>query len=394
MRNTTTKSVWAKLPLLDRLLPVWILLAMVLGILLGNYVPSAKSSLNSGSIAGVSLPIFIGLLWMMYPVLCKVRYEKLHLLISDRSAVRIIAFSLAVNVVIAPLIMTALAWICLPDLEHERTGIILVGVARCIAMVLIWNQLAGGDPEWCAILVAVNSLVQLALYGPVAYFLTAVVGGQGSGAQMVDIWLVVRSVLIFLGIPLLAAVITRLTLRFALYRQLGPAWYDDRFLPILGPNALLGLLFTIVVMFTLQGDQIIHNIPRALRTAVPLLVYFTIMFTATLAACLRVLKSPYALAVTQAFTAAGNNFELAIAVAVAGYGIDSREAFAAVIGPLIEVPALLGLVYVALALKGPYERALGGAAKEGIRMEGRPIEEGEQTMVDAPGEGTFITSKA
>ncbi|KAJ3282015.1 hypothetical protein HDU76_008793, partial [Blyttiomyces sp. JEL0837] len=291
---------------------------MTLGILLGHFVPSAATSLNSGSIAGVSLPIFIGLLWMMYPVLCKVKYEKLHTLLTLPSALKITLFSLLINVILAPLLMTGLAWLTLPDLPHERTGIILVGVARCIAMVLIWNQLACGDGEWCAILVAVNAIVQLALYGPVAYFLTAVVG-RVDGVQMVDIWLVVRSVLVFLGIPLVGGVLTRLLLRFALKKQLGPKWYDEKFIPFIAPNALIGLLFTIVVMFTLQGEQILHNIPQALRTAVPLLLYFAIVFTATFIASLYLLKSTFPIAVTQSFTAAGNNFELAIAVAVASY---------------------------------------------------------------------------
>ncbi|KAI9347350.1 arsenite efflux protein-like protein [Obelidium mucronatum] len=340
-------SAFAQLSWLDRLLPVNILIAMVMGTLIGHYVPNAASALNSGSIVGVSLPIFIGLLIMMYPVLCKVKYEKLHHILTEKSAVRIIIFSLVVNVIVAPLFMTALAWITLPDLPHQRTGIILVGVARCIAMVLIWNQLAGGDSEWCAILVAVNALVQLLLFGPIAYFLTSVIGN--TGGEMVSMWLVVRSVLVFLGIPLALGMVTRLVLRFLLQKQLGKDWYDQKFIPVIGPFALLGLLYTIVVMFILQGDQIINNIPEALRTAVPLLLYFAFVFS---------LDSPHNIAVTQAFTAAGNNFELAIAVAVASYGIDSKEAFAAVIGPLIEVPALLGLVYVAVAVEERYNRVL------------------------------------
>ncbi|KAJ3212852.1 hypothetical protein HDU82_004765 [Entophlyctis luteolus] len=324
---------------------------MVVGTLIGHYVPNAAASLSSGSIAGVSVPIFVGLLAMMYPVLwtkqsfdSKVKYETLATLLSHRSAVSTIVFSLVVNVVIAPLIMTALAWATLPDLQHERTGIILVGAARCIAMVLIWNELACGDTEWCAILVAVNALVQLFLYAPIAYFLTVVIGG-GDG-EMVSMWL---------SIPLAGGVATRVVLRFAFNL---PEWYDRKFLPFIGPFALIGLLYTILVMFVLQGNEIITHIPIALRTAVPLILYFAIVFISTLAASLFITKSPHRIAVTQSFTAAGNNFELAIAVAVATYGIDSHEAFSAVIGPLIEVPVLLSLVYAARAGEGAYNRRL------------------------------------
>ncbi|KAJ3012340.1 UNVERIFIED_CONTAM: hypothetical protein HDU68_001255 [Siphonaria sp. JEL0065] len=349
---------------------------MVVGTLIGHFVPSASPALNSGSIVGVSLPIFVGLLIMMYPVLCKVKYEKLHHILSEKSAIRIIIFSLLVNVILAPLFMTALAWITLPDLPHQRTGIILVGVARCIAMVLIWNQLACGDSEWCAILVAVNALVQLVLFGPIAYFLTSVIGGGSSEVQMVSMWLVVRSVLVFLGIPLALGMLTRLVLRFLLQKQLGKDWYDKKFIPIIGPFALLGLLYTIIVMFILQGDQIVNNIGQALRTAVPLLLYFAFVFSLTFIASLYILKSPHKIAVTQSFTAAGNNFELAIAVAVASYGIDSKEAFAAVIGPLIEVPVLLGLVYVAIGVEERYNRVLARLLGEQQPVTGVTLEVG------------------
>ncbi|KAJ3381953.1 hypothetical protein HDU84_004734 [Entophlyctis sp. JEL0112] len=321
---------------------------MVVGTLIGHYVPNAAASLSSGSIAGVSVPIFVGLLAMMTKQSfdSKVKYETLVTLLSHKSAVSTIVFSLVVNVVIAPLIMTALAWATLPDLQHERTGIILVGAARCIAMVLIWNELACGDTEWCAILVAVNALVQLFLYAPIAYFLTVVIGG-GDG-EMVSMWLSER-------IPLAGGVATRVVLRFAFNL---PEWYDRKFLPFIGPFALIGLLYTILVMFVLQGNEIITHIPIALRTAVPLILYFAIVFISTLAASLFITKSPHRIAVTQSFTAAGNNFELAIAVAVATYGIDSHEAFSAVIGPLIEVPVLLSLVYAARAGEGAYNRRL------------------------------------
>ncbi|KAJ3115519.1 hypothetical protein HK100_001315 [Physocladia obscura] len=261
--------------------------------------------------------------------------------------------------------MTGLAWATLPDLPHERTGIILVGAARCIAMVLIWNQLACGDSEWCAILVAVNAFVQLFLYGPVIYFLSVTISG-GDG-EMVSMWLTIRSVLIFLGIPLAGGMLTRFVLRFAFNN---PSWYDNKFLPFIGPQALIGLLYTIIVMFILQGNEIVTHIPNALRTAVPLLLYFAIMFSSTFVASLYLTKSPFPIAVTQSFTAAGNNFELAIAVAVATYGIDSKEAFSAVIGPLIEVPVLLGLVYVARAVEGVYNRRLAVILREKEREDG------------------------
>ncbi|KAJ3075540.1 hypothetical protein HDU98_007786 [Podochytrium sp. JEL0797] len=397
MSTVEASAVVAKLSWLDRLLPLNILIAMVAGTLIGRYVPSAKPALNSGSIVGVSLPIFIGLLIMMYPVLCKVKYEKLHHLLKEKSALRIVLFSLAINVVIAPLFMTALAWITLPDLPHQRTGIILIGTARCIAMVLIWNQLACGDAEWCAILVALNALVQLCLYGPVAYFLTVVIGGDASSnTEMISMWLVVRSVLVFLGIPLALGMLTRLVLRFLFSKSLGKQWYDTKFLPTIGPFALLGLLYTILVMFVLQGDQIVNNIPEALRTAVPLLLYFAIVFSATFVASLYMLRSSHSLAVTQSFTAAGNNFELALAVAVATYGIDSKEAFAAVIGPLIEVPVLLGLVYAAIAVKPRYERALAkltGSTLGGVFVANEVTLEGVSAGVEGVGKHKFRVSQ-
>ncbi|ORY48523.1 arsenite efflux protein-like protein [Rhizoclosmatium globosum] len=355
---------------LDRLLPLNILLAMVLGTLIGHYVPSAATNLNSGSIADVSVPIFVGLLWMMYPVLCKVKYESLYSILSHQDAKKVILFSLLINVIVAPLIMTGLAWATLPDLPHERTGVIMIGAARCIAMVLIWNQLACGDSEWCAILVAINAFIQLFLYGPVVYFLSVTISGSDGG--IVSMWLTVRSVLIFLGIPLAGGMVTRFILRHLTKWE---DWYDNKFLPLIGPQALIGLLYTIVVMFVLQGDTIIHNIPNALRTAVPLLLYFAILFTGTLVASLYITKSPYPIAVTQSFTAAGNNFELAIAVAVATYGIDSKEAFSAVIGPLIEVPVLLGLVYLARGAEGFYNRKLVivlGTSESGSGIESGP----------------------
>ncbi|KAJ3410663.1 hypothetical protein HDV05_003519 [Chytridiales sp. JEL 0842] len=354
--NKRAATPFSQLPWLDKLLTLWILLAMILGVLLGNYVPSAAPALNSGKIADVSIPIFVGLLWMMYPVLCKVRYEELGSFFKSKKIIHNLVFSLVVNVVVAPLLMTALAWATLPDLPNHRAGVILVGVARCIAMVLIWCNLAGGDMEWCAILVAFNSILQLFLFSPVAYFLCVIVG-KGSSVN-VDLWLVTKSVLIFLGIPLVAAIITRFTLRFGLKKRFGPKWYDEKFVPVIGTTTLIALLFTIVVMFTLQGKSVISDIPNVLRVAVPLILYFSLIFFLTFFASLHLLQMPHSVATTQAFTASGNNFELAIAVAIASYGIESSEALATVVGPLIEVPVLLLMVNVALWLKGPYDRAL------------------------------------
>ncbi|KAJ3041609.1 hypothetical protein HK097_002223, partial [Rhizophlyctis rosea] len=367
--ETANNAVLKNLSWLDRALPLLVLICMVVGVLLGVYVPSVQSVLHSSTIADVSLPIAIGLLWMMYPVLwydlplmikplshrlmsatpkSKVRYEHLPTLFRTRKFYRIIFLSLILNWIIAPLIMSALAWATLPDLPEYRTGIMLVGVARCIAMVLIWNHLAGGDAEWCAVLVAMNSILQVLLYSPFAYFY-AVIVGKGDKVN-VDMWLVTRSVLIFLGIPLLAGFLTRLILRRVLQRWLGPKWYDEKFLPLIGPTSLLGLLFTILVMFALQGKRIVSEIGPVFRVAVPLTLYFLITFALTLLLC-RHLRLSYSLSVTQSFTAASNNFELAIAVAVATYGIDSPQALATVIGALIEVPILLGLVFAVGAFR-------------------------------------------
>ncbi|KAJ3201203.1 hypothetical protein HDU67_001497 [Dinochytrium kinnereticum] len=367
---------------------------MGLGFVIGRFVPSARSALDSNKVADVSIPIFIGLLWMMYPVLCKVKYERLPRLLRSKSSLNILGISLLLNVIIAPLVMTALAWMTLPDLPNHRTGIILVGVARCIAMVLIWNQLAGGDPEWCAILVAVNALLQLVLFGPTAYFLLVTIG-KGDTTYQIDLWLITRSVLIFLGVPLVAGVITRFVLRFALaVKWKGAArWYDETFLKYIGPTSLLGLLFTIVVMFALQGQRIVEDFTSVLRVSVPLLLYFTIVFSGTFLICLYFTRTPHAIAVTQSFTAAGNNFELAIAVAVASYGIDSKEALATVIGPLIEVPVLLGLVHLAVAVKGRYDahmvRRFGSADPDG-GVKAVTCVEAVNGSVDLGGESGFV----
>lgn len=245
--------------------------------------------------------------------------------------------------------MLAVAWACLPDLAYYRNGVIMVGLARCVAMVLIWNQLAAGDPEYCAMLVAVNSVMQIALYAPLALFFLVVISDQYSGegeTLSLSFWDVFESVLLFLGVPLAAAIVTR----YGVIKATGREWFDNKFVPFISPLALIALLWTVFVVFVIQGHNIVSNIGHVCRVAVPMVLYFIIMFCSSLAMC-RYFKFGYERSVTQAFTASSNNFELAIAVAAATFGADSQEALAATIGPLVEVPILLGLVYVALWLK-------------------------------------------
>ncbi len=336
-------GVVGQLSLLDRFLPLWIFLAMAAGVVLGAMWPGIKEVFNTLSIGTVSFPIAVGLLWMMYPVLAKVKYEELG---KVAQAWEQFGVSLVLNWVVGPIIMFVLAWLLLPDLPHYRTGLIIVGLARCIAMVLIWNMLAEGDSEYCAALVALNSVFQIVMYSPLAYlFLRIVPGWLGAEGTVVNIGMgdIAKSVLIFLGIPLAAGVITR----FTMIRRRGTEWYETVLMPRLGPTALVGLLFTIVVMFSMQGDKLLAAPLDVLRVAIPLMAYFVLMFVVSFAVSLW-RKFPYELAATQSFTAASNNFELAIAVAVGTFGIASQEALATVIGPLIEVPVLIGLVYVSL----------------------------------------------
>ncbi|MBI5054886.1 MAG: ACR3 family arsenite efflux transporter [Chloroflexi bacterium] len=336
----------SQLSTMDRFLPLWIFLAMILGIGLGYAVPGIKTVFNTLSIGTVSLPIAIGLLWMMYPVLAKVKYEELSKI---SGAVKQFGVSLTLNWLIGPIIMFVLAWVFLPDLPGYRTGLIITGLARCIAMVLIWNMLAGGDSEYCAVLVALNSVFQIIMYSPLAYFYLYIVpswfGVKGTAVD-ISMWDIAKSVLIFLGIPLAAGILTR----FTLLKSKGAEWYDAKFMPRLGPTALIGLLFTIVVMFSMQGDKILAQPLDVARVALPLIVYFAVMFVVSFAIS-TAMKFSYEMAATQSFTAASNNFELAIAVAIGTFTIASQEALATVIGPLIEVPVLIGLVYVALWIK-------------------------------------------
>ncbi|MCL5952308.1 MAG: ACR3 family arsenite efflux transporter [Chloroflexi bacterium] len=349
-----SSNVFERLSLLDRFLPLWIFAAMALGVILGAVAPGIKDVFNALSIGTVSFPIAIGLLWMMYPVLAKVKYEELG---KVAQAWEQFSVSLILNWLVGPIVMFVLAWVFLPDLPHFRTGLIIVGLARCIAMVLIWNMLAGGDSEYCAVLVALNSIFQIVMYSPLAYlFLVVIPGWFGVQGTAVNIGMgdIAKSVLIFLGIPLAAGIITR----FYFLRTRGKEWYETRLMPRLGPTAMIGLLFTIVVMFSMQGDKILAAPLDVLRVAIPLLVYFVIMFFASFGISLW-RRFPYELAATQSFTAASNNFELAIAVAVGTFSIASQEALAAVIGPLIEVPVLIGLVYVALWIRKAWFRTAG-----------------------------------
>ena len=331
------RSVYAGLGWLDRLLALWILLAIIIGMILGNFVPNISEKLQQGEFVGVSVPIAIGLLVMMYPILCKVQYETLHRVFAHRQIWIQIGFSIFVNWIVAPLLMLGLAWAFLPDEPGLRTGLIFVGLARCIAMVLIWTGLAGGDEEYCAILVAINSVLQMVLYAPLAILFVRVIGGDDY--EGVSYSLVAQSVGVFLGIPLGVAIITRFTIRAV------NAEFYQKFLKWIAPWSLIGLLYTIVVLFALQGEQVVHQIVSVIRVAAPLIVYFLVIFTATVLLTKK-LGFGYKLSATQAFTAASNNFELAIAVAVATFGANSDEALATTVGPLVEVPVLIALVYV------------------------------------------------
>ncbi|WP_404372878.1 ACR3 family arsenite efflux transporter [Corallococcus coralloides] len=346
MTAAPSSSIVKKLSFIDRFLPVWIFTAMGLGIGLGRAFPDLGARLDTVKLDTVSLPIAIGLLWMMYPVLAKVRYGELGRL---RTRGKLFTLSLVLNWLVGPVLMFALAWLFLPDLPHYRNGLVLIGLARCIAMVLIWNMLACGSNEVAAVLVALNSIFQILFYSVLGWlFLTVIPGWLGADVTAFDVSMgsIARSVLIFLGVPLVAGALTRI----GLTRLKGEAWYEQRFLPRLGPTALVGLLYTIVLMFAMQGEKITRLPLDVVRISIPLVVYFAVMFTSAFMLSRR-LGFSYEETASLSFTAAGNNFELAIAVAVGVFGMASGEALAGVVGPLIEVPALIALVYLSLWLR-------------------------------------------
>jgi len=342
-RSNTPTTVAGRMSTLDTYLAVWIGLAMAAGLALGRLVPRIADALDTVTIGSVSLPIAIGLLVMMYPVLAKVRYDEVGHVARDT---RTMVLSLVLNWLIGPAVMFALAWIFLADLPEYRTGLIIVGLARCIAMVIIWNDLACGDREAAAVLVALNSVFQVFAFALLGWFyletLPRWLGLESTGLD-VSMWEIAASVLIFLGIPLAAGYLSR---------RIGEAkWgrdaYENAFLPKIGPWALYGLLFTVVILFALQGDAIGSQPLDVARIAIPLLAYFAIMWVGSMVVAHRIGLS-YERSASVAFTAAGNNFELAIAVAIAVFGVSSGQALAGVVGPLIEVPVLVGLVYVSL----------------------------------------------
>ncbi|MCW4460035.1 ACR3 family arsenite efflux transporter [Microbacterium sp. MPKO10] len=341
--DSSTQPVLRELSFLDRWLPLWIVLAMAFGLLLGRFVPGLDTVLSAVTIGDISLPIAIGLLVMMYPVLAKVRYDETRRIAADR---RLMGLSLLLNWIVGPALMFTLAWLFLSDLPEYRTGLIIVGLARCIAMVLIWNDLACGDREAAVVLVTINSIFQVVAFGALGWFYLQVLPGwlglPTTSAEF-SVGAIVLSVLVFLGIPLVAGFLTRVLGE----KTKGREWYEQSFLPKLGPWALYGLLFTIVLLFALQGDAITSNPFDVARIALPLLIYFVLMFGIGLLVS-RSVGLNYAKSSTVAFTAAGNNFELAIAVAIGTFGVTSGQALAGVVGPLIEVPVLVGLVYVAL----------------------------------------------
>ena len=347
LMNVNTEEIETpRLSTLDRFLPVWIVIAMAAGLLLGRGVPGLQEALDAVKVDNTSVLIALGLFAMMYPVLARVKYEEMGHLAGDR---RMLWLSLFMNWLVGPLLMFALAWIFLADYPEFRTGLIVIGLARCIAMVLIWNDLACGDREAGALLVAINSIFQILAYALLGTFYLAILPGWlGLDTQDVafSTWGITKAVLIFLGIPLLLGFLTR---QIGVSRK-GRDWYDNTFAPKIAPIALYGLLFTIVILFALQGNAITSDPLSVVLIALPLMIYFALMWFAAMWAS-HAIGLPYARSATVAFTSAGNNFELAIAVSIGVWGVTSGQALTGVIGPLIEVPALVALVYVSLWLR-------------------------------------------